>query len=288
MGAGTLRNQTKASLFLVCDALHASSQKTSHRSRCGPSAQASANPTPRCRSHTASTAVNRAVYPCRILAAARRRARINKRGDRVRRAGSGGARRGMQATATRPPPFIRGSDGASGRARAQPLGGSAPLAVRTAPPGAARSGRAATRQTEASPAAVGPPSGPLPRRGTQRTPSPQPQPRSPPRPDGSAALLQPPAGARPPSPDAARGPGSGGWGRGAAAAGEGIPTAGGAGARMRSRSAPRLRPLASKGRPRRRGRGPLRAVGERAQRSAACPPQSEAGKASRGYRHSRC
>lgn len=73
---------------------------------------------------------------------------------------------------------------------AQPPGGSAPLATKTAPPGVAPSEHAATRRTEASPAAPGPPSGPLPRRG-RRAPS-----RSPAHRRGRTA--PPPSSRRPP------------------------------------------------------------------------------------------
>lgn len=139
-------------------------------------------------------------------------------------------------------PKVRPRPSASRRAR-----GTAPRRQRAARNEDGTSGRCAVRARgdatdRSEPRRSGPAERPSP---AQRTPSPEPQPRSPPRPDGSAALLPPPAGARPPSPGAARGPGRGGWGRGAAAAaGEGIPAAGGVGARMRPRSTARLRPLA--------------------------------------------
>lgn len=89
-----------------------------------------------------------------------------------------------------------------GRAR-----GSAP-GRRRAARGKDDTSRPAPSRTEPSPAAPGPPSGPAHAEDAE--------PRSPPRLDGSAALLPPPAEARPPSPGAARGPGNGGEGRGAA------------------------------------------------------------------------
>lgn len=143
---------------------------------------------------------------------------------------------------------IRSRRDGHGRAR-----GSSP-GRRRAARGKDDTSRPAPSGTEPSPAAPGPPSGPLPRRGRRASLT------------AAAGRLRrpPPAARRGSTPIARRCPRPrkrrGGTRHGAKAA-EGIPAAGGASARTRSHPAARLRPPALRGRPRRRGRVAFRAVG---------------------------